>query len=201
VVTQNERSHTTRRALLDAARSLFAERGYADVSVGEIAERAGVTTGAIYHHFASKKGLFSAVYEELVRATWVRIETSREQAAGPGVVADCEAYLDACADPAFFRITADGPAVIGWDDLIDGTSRMIEASLSSARERGEIEDAPIAPVARMLAAALKEAGVMIATAENPAQAREEASAGAQRLISGLLGTRRAAGPVSPATES
>lgn len=190
MVTQEQRTLATRRALMDAGRALFAERGYADVPVGEVATKAGVTTGAIYHQFDSKEGLFRAIYDELVQATWARVLSARKTGAGPGLITDCEAYLDACADPAFFRITADGPAVIGWDHLIDGTRRMIEASLTAARDRGEITDAPIEPLARMLAAALKEAGVMIATASDPATARSQASDSARRLIGGLLTQHR-----------
>jgi AcrR family transcriptional regulator len=184
--TQDERNQTTRAALISAGRSLFAKRGYADVSVGEIAKRAGVTTGALYHQFDSKQGLFKAIYEDLVAATWSRVLAARQQSDEPGLVADCEAYLDACADPAFYRITADGPAVIGWDHLIDGTRKMIEASLTAAHARGEISDAPIGPLARMLAAALKEAGVMIATAEDHTAARAQASQSSRMLITGLL---------------
>lgn len=115
------------------------------------------------------------------QSVWVMRTTG-----GPGLISDCRTYLDACADPAFFRITADGPSVIGWDELIAGTRRPIEASLHAARDRGEIADTPVEPIARMLAAALKEAGVMIATAADPATARAQADEAALRLISGLL---------------
>jgi AcrR family transcriptional regulator len=187
VPTQTERTETTRRALLDAARALFAEQGYADIGVGEISRRAGVTSGAIYHHFESKAGLFRATYDELVANTATRIAEARRGSAEPSLAADCELYLDACSDPAFFRITADAPGVIGWEAILDDTQRLIAKSLRAAQAEGEIDPAlPIAALARMLAAALKEAGVMIATAPDPVPARAEASAGAQRLISGLL---------------
>ena len=66
--TQAERSATTRRALLDAARALFSERGYAGTAREDIVERAGVTRGALYHHFANKQAVFQAVFEELEAA-------------------------------------------------------------------------------------------------------------------------------------
>lgn len=188
MASQNERSQATRKALMRAGRELFAHRGYADVSVGEIATRAGVTTGALYHQFAGKEALFTAIYEQLVAAVWARVLSLREASSEPSLIADCEAYLDACAEPEFFRITTDGPAVIGWDRLVEGARAMIEVSLTAALERGEISDAPIEPLARMLAAALKEAGVMIATAEDPASARAEAGEAARRLIRGMLNT-------------
>jgi AcrR family transcriptional regulator len=185
--TQSERTDATRRALLDAARALFAEHGYAAVGVGAISRRAGVTSGAIYHHFASKAGLFFAVYQELIANTAARIASARRSSPAPSLLDDCELYLDACSDPAYFRITADAPGVIGWEAILDDTQRLIAESLIVAQAEGEIGPTiPIDATARMLAAALKEAGVMISTAPDPARARAEASAGAQRLVSGLL---------------
>jgi AcrR family transcriptional regulator len=189
--TQAERTESTRRVLIDAGRALFAEQGYADVGVDEIARAARVTSGAIYHHFASKAGLFRAVYDELVAGTSARIAEARRENQAPSLLADCERYLDACSDPAFFRITADAPGVIGWDAILDDTQQLIVASLTAARANGEISrTVPIPALARMLAAALKEAGVMIATAPNHAKARAEASASAQHLLSGLSDTQK-----------
>lgn len=185
--SQAERSEATRRALIDAGRALFAARGYADVSVGEIAERAGVTTGSIYHHFGNKAGLFRAVYLDLVAGTGERIARARRDNPAPSIAADCEQYLDACADPTFFRITADSPTVLGWTAVLDDTQELIAASLLAGQAAGEVDPTiPIPALARMLAAALKEAGVMIATASDAARARAEASAGTQRLIAGLF---------------
>jgi AcrR family transcriptional regulator len=190
VPTQAERAETMRRGLLNAGRALFARRGYADVGVGEISSHAGATSGAVYHHFGSKAGLFRAVYDDLVASTSERIAAARRGNPSPSLTADCELYLDACADPAFFRITADAPAVIGWDAILDDTQELIAVSLAAAQADGEISLAlPIAALARMLAAALKEAGVMIATAPDPARARTDASASARYLIAGLQRTR------------
>ncbi len=185
MATQDERTRATRRALLDAGRSLFAERGYAAVSVTEVASEAGVTTGALYHQFGSKEALFEAIYSELVRRVWGQVLDARAASSEPSLLADCESYLETCADPAFNRITIEGPAVIGWDQILDEAQAMIQASLTAARQRGEITDVPIASLARMLAAALKEAAVMIATSDDPAEARAAAKAGARELVRGL----------------
>jgi AcrR family transcriptional regulator len=186
MVTHDERNRATRSALIGAGRALFAERGYAEVSVAEIAAQADVTTGALYHQFASKQGLFRTIYGELVQGVWSQVLATRESSDQPSLLFDCEAYLDACADPAFNRITIDGPAVIGWDQILDEAQSMIEASLTAAQDRGEIADPPIESLARMLAAALKEAAVMIATAEDPAGARLSARDSARYLVAGVL---------------
>ena len=63
--TQEERREATRRALNTAARRQFAESGYAATNTPAIAAAAGVTRGALYHHFADKQALFEAVVEEV----------------------------------------------------------------------------------------------------------------------------------------
>lgn len=186
MATQSERTESTRKALIDAGRVLFAERGYADVPVADIARRAEVTTGALYHQFASKEELFRSVYAELVARVGERVLEARQTGGDPTLLGDCEAYIAACADPAFNRITIDGPAVIGWDQILDEAQSMIEVSLRDAHARGELADAPIAPLARMLAAALKEAAVTIAKADGSRAARKAARNSSRRLISGLL---------------
>jgi AcrR family transcriptional regulator len=186
MATQSERNEKTRRALIDAGRGLFAERGYTDVSVTELAKRAGVSTGALYHQFGSKEELFKVVYAELVRGVGSQVVKARQSNHKPTLLGDCEAYMNACADPTFNRITIDGPAVIGWDRILDEAQALIEASLSAARDRGEIADAQSGPLARMLGAALKEAAMIIATAEDPAAARVTANESARQLITGLL---------------
>ncbi len=190
MATQDERNQATRRALLDAARELFAQHGYTEVSVQSVAKRAGVTTGALYHQFGSKEALFTAVYDELVQRVWARVLEARERAGSASLIGDCEAYLDACADPAFNRITIDGPAVIGWDTILTDTQAMIQASLAEALQRGEIDEQPTPALGRMIAAALKEAAVLIATSPDPAADRAAARRGASRLLNGLLSEPR-----------
>jgi AcrR family transcriptional regulator len=62
---REERAKDTRATLVDRARELFGRRGYAAVGTEEIVRAAGVTRGALYHHFADKRDLFRAVHEEL----------------------------------------------------------------------------------------------------------------------------------------
>ena len=83
------------------ARRLFAKRGYADVGTEEIVRRAGVTRGALYHHFSGKEDLFRAVAEQ------VEEETTRKSAEAALAHTDpweqqragWEAFLDALPRP------------------------------------------------------------------------------------------------------
>ena len=104
--TQAERSEATRGALIGAARRLFAERGYAGVGTEEIVRAAGVTRGALYHHFDGKRDLLRAVYEQL------EAEIAAQVAAGvdPGasipetLAAGAQLFLDRCMEPEVQRI-------------------------------------------------------------------------------------------------
>lgn len=64
--TQEERTASTRRALIDATLDLLAESGYARTTTGEIAKRAGVSRGALMHHFVSKEELVTVSVEHLL---------------------------------------------------------------------------------------------------------------------------------------
>ena len=99
--TQAERSEATRGALIGTARRLFADRGYAEVGTEEIVRAAGVTRGALYHHFDGKRELFAAVYEEVERQLVERIAASAMASAGDpmeALQAGAEAFLDACEE-------------------------------------------------------------------------------------------------------
>src|SRR5216683_929485 len=101
------RSEATRQQLVTAARALFAARGYADVGTEEIVRAAGVTRGALYHHFDGKRELFEAVYEELERELVEQVAQSAElQTSDPLEVLriGALAFLDASEDPAVQRI-------------------------------------------------------------------------------------------------
>jgi AcrR family transcriptional regulator len=113
--TQVVRSARTRRALLSAARVLFAEKGFAATGREEIAERAGVTRGALYHHFASKTEVAAAVVEELEGELVDLVVAAAREGSGvrDQLHRGSRAYMDACADPTMARILADAPAVLG----------------------------------------------------------------------------------------
>jgi AcrR family transcriptional regulator len=191
--TKAEQRETTTAALIAAARELFAERGYAAVGTEEIVQRAGVTRGALYHHFKDgKEQLFRAVLVEL-SAELVRQVVALASAAGDPfeeLVVGCEGFLDACARPDVQRIMlVDGPSVLGWDVLreIDSGYALgaLEAALQGAMDAGALSPAPANAVAHVLLGALDEAVMVIARADDQATAREEMGKTVRRLLEGL----------------
>ena len=144
------RPRRRRAALIAAARRLFTERGYDDVGTEEIVRAAGVTRGALYHHFGGKPELLDAVYEQLEAESTERVARivlgSELDSPLEAMKAGIEAFLDECAEPELRQIALhDAPAVLGWDRWREiGAANglgLIEASLAAAIEAGEIRDA------------------------------------------------------------
>jgi AcrR family transcriptional regulator len=63
-VTQDERSERSRAIILDAARELFSHQGFRATSIRDIASKAGVSTGSVYHHFNDKEELFDTLLQQ-----------------------------------------------------------------------------------------------------------------------------------------
>ncbi len=187
-----EQSEATRSALVAAARALFAERGFSAVPAEEVVARAGVTRGALYHHFADKKDLFRAVVEQLEQEVSERIAVAALAEAGPWEQqqAALEAFLDTCLEPEVQRvILTDAPSVLGlqaWRE-IEATYglALVRAGLQLVMEAGMIEQQPLDPLAHLMLGALAEAGLVIARAEDPVVARAEVGESVRRLLNGL----------------
>jgi AcrR family transcriptional regulator len=190
--TQAERSAATRGALLAAARRLFAEKGYLATGREEIVEAAGVTRGAMYHHFSGKEDLFRAVYEELeqevvglVSAAAVKFNDPVEQ-----LKVGSQAYLDAAMDLAVQRvIVLDGPSVLDWttrEEIAEHCGLgLIREVLRQAMEAGRIEKRPVEPLAHVLLAGLHEAALYMARSAKPRTARKEVGEVIERMLAAL----------------
>jgi AcrR family transcriptional regulator len=198
---QQERSEATRGELVAVARRLFASRGYADVGTEEIVRAAGVTRGALYHHFDSKRELLAAVHEEIERELTERIATeafSRDDAPADPISAlhrGAELFLDACLEPEVQRIVLlDAPAVLGWERWREVASRyglgLIEATLQAAVDAGSIGDQPVRPLAHVLMGALDEAAMYVARADDRGVARAEMGATLARILDALVAEAR-----------
>ena len=192
--TQAERSEATRQALLAAGRELFAIEGYARAGREAIVAAAGVTRGALQHHFGDKEGLFAAVYELTEQEVMGRVAEAA-MAAGHEDPAEqlrlgCEAYLDAVLDPAVQRICAiDGPAVLPAERRDEITDRyalgLVREVVQAAVDRGQFRPAPVEPLTRVLLGAVTAAAQYVATATDPRAAREEAGTTVEVLLTSL----------------
>lgn len=192
--TQAVRSATTQDALVAAARALFAERGYAEVGTEEIVRAAGLSRGALYHHFADKGELFAAVFETVEAEVSARIaaaaapaETESDSDPIEVMRLAASAWLDACVEPEVHRIVLlDAPAVLGWERWIEIGNRhnmgLVQALLSHAIDAGRIPAQPVAPLAHALLGALREAALYLVRAEDRTQARHDVGAVIDRLI-------------------
>jgi len=182
----------TRASLIKAARELFGEKGYVDTSIDEIVARAGVTKGAVYHHFDGKEGLFRAVFEQ------VHTEVTDQAAAeflGPdswtALLNGCALWIDAHLDPAIRTIALqDARAVLGWDEVREIENRFgavaLRGALRKAMHAGVFERRPLRPLALLLMGALGEGCLYIAESNDPGEARSEVLA----LITDMLGAFR-----------
>jgi AcrR family transcriptional regulator len=191
-----EHVQDTQAAVLQAARELFAEKGYAGTGTEEIVARARVTRGALYHHFRDKAGLFRAVMQAVAADLADRLVTQQLSRATGAVSAwdqlreGFQAFLDACTGSDFQRIVlVDGPAVLGhgaWTDLVEHHGLgLLRDLLRRAIDDGQIDPLPVDPLARLLAALIGEASLYIAQATDPARARRDAGAALDRILSGL----------------
>jgi AcrR family transcriptional regulator len=192
--TQAERSDATRAALVAAARPLFADRGYAGVGTEEIARAAGVTRGALYHHFEGKRELFEAVYERIEIELAERIASGALQANATSPLAamkaGAEMFLLASTEPETQQIVLlDGPSVLGWDRWREIATEhglgLIEATLQAAIEAEEIDSQPVRPLAHVLMGALDEAAMLVARAGDPEGMRAEVGQTLAALLDGL----------------
>lgn len=119
---RKENAAATQAALRAAGRELFASLGYDATSVGALCAKAGVTSGALYHHYGDKKGLFAAVAEELEcnlveLASRTHLTVQAQGGSGwDGFLAGIDAILNAGIDRGLRRIgLVDAPAVLGAD--------------------------------------------------------------------------------------
>jgi AcrR family transcriptional regulator len=196
--TQAERRAATRRALLDSARSLFAERGYHGTAAEEIVQRAGLTRGALYHHFEDKKDLFRVVVDEMEGAIDEEIEEAERAASSlpEAVMAGYRAFIDAVLDPEMRRtFFLDGPSVLGWEwREIDARHAVgkIEEGLEALIAEGFVEPQPVRPLARLINGALLEAAFFVAVSADPEAARDEAWGAMERLVGDLINRRSTA---------
>ncbi|OAD13287.1 TetR/AcrR family transcriptional regulator [Achromobacter insolitus] len=162
-----EMIEATRAKLLATARQAFREAGYAATSMDDFTAAAGLTRGALYHHFGDKKGLLAAVVEQIDREMEQRLATIAAQApdAWTALRGRCRAYLEMAAEPEIRRIVLqDARAVLGA--ATDSSQQQCIASLSTLlqtmMDQGVIETAAPQALARLINGSLVESAFWIA---------------------------------------
>ena len=192
VRTQRERSEATTAELLDVARRLFAADGYAATSLEDVVRGAGVTKGALYHHFGGKRDLFLAVYEreqqKLAQTQFAAF--ARKKGAWDGFLAASQAFFEASLDPGVQRITLlDAPSVLGWETMREVEGRYALVQLHQGVEAliadGHLAPRPVAPLANMLFGAMCEAAMMVARAKDQRAATREVLAELRAMMEAL----------------
>jgi AcrR family transcriptional regulator len=189
---REEYTEATRRALLDSAAAAFEERGFAEASLDDIARAARLTKGALYHHFAGKQELFRAVFEEveMEMIAAVRQAGADEPDSWRRMLAGVGAFLDACLTPRYRRIALEeGPAALGWHRWREIDERyalaLVRAPLARLMSSGVLRRQPVDLLARVILAALTEAGMAVAAASDREAARRDAEALVVELLSGF----------------
>jgi len=187
-----QQSEATRGVLIAAARKLFAENGFAATATEEIVSKAGVTRGALYHHFADKRGLFEAVFRQLEGEIVARMATVFESVDDPmqQLQIASDSYLNECMDPEIQKISLiDAPSVLGWlrwrNVEADFGLGLMMTSLESAMNAGAITRRPVEPLAHILLGAFIEAGALLASTPNREQTKADLTDSFRQLISGL----------------
>nr|WP_203596984.1 TetR/AcrR family transcriptional regulator [Actinomadura bangladeshensis] len=177
--------------MLAEGRRRFAADGYHDVVLAEVAQAAGVTKGAAYHHFASKAGLFRAVVSEVQHELGERVADAARRYDDPWeqLRAGCRAFLAAGRDPVVRRIVLlDAPAVLGWDEWRamdeDSSARHLAEALEVLVKAGVIADQPVEPLTRLLSGAMNEAALWLARSTTP-EAPAQTERALDRLLNGL----------------
>jgi AcrR family transcriptional regulator len=192
--TQAERTAATRAQLLKAARKLFADKGFGEVSTQAIVEEAGVTRGALYHQFSDKNELFAALYEQVEEelAADVVGRIVAEEPVGPlqSMRVGARLFLDLCAAPDIAQIVLiDAPSVLGWERWREVGLKyglgIIEGLLAQAVADGEIPPLPLRPTAHVLLSALDEAALYVSRSADPDRARDDMYIVCDRIIAGL----------------
>jgi AcrR family transcriptional regulator len=183
----------TRGQLIEVATQLFTEHGYEGTSIEAVLSAAGVSRGALYHHFAGKEALFEAVLTAVSERVTVELTA---------VIGDCTDPVDAlrtaatawiglAADPVVQRIVlVDAPSVLGWDRwraMDDGqTLGTLRAMLQAVSDSGRLSAELVVPFSHMLLAALDELVLVVARAPDSTAAVAEGRMAVEAFIERLL---------------
>ncbi|MBC7314087.1 MAG: TetR/AcrR family transcriptional regulator [Rhizobium sp.] len=189
---RSETMEENRAKLIAAARTAFAEQGYAAASMDELTARAGLTRGALYHNFGDKKGLLAAVVHQIDSEMAARAQerAARANSAWQALLDEGVAYIEMALDPEVQRIVLlDGPAVLGDPSQWPSQSSCLQATRGVVERliaEGTIKPVDAEAAARLLSGAALNAALWIAASDNPEDVLPKAVAAFKALAEGLL---------------
>lgn len=188
-----DRGQVTRDQLVSIATRLFTDRGYEGTSIEAVLAEAEVSRGALYHHYAGKEALFSAVLDAVYERidAQLRLATRGETDPLSALRVGCLAWIRLAVDPAVRRILLiDAPSVLGWQcwrELDEQrTLGSVRAALAAAAKQGLLNPDHVDFFAHALLAAMNEIAMMIAQSEDPAESQQRAEAAVGDLLQRLL---------------
>jgi AcrR family transcriptional regulator len=183
----------TRGQLIEVATSLFATRGYEGTSIEAVLAAAGVSRGALYHHFAGKEALFTAAVVAISDRVTVEIAEAIRDCTDPvdAMRTAALAWIDLAGDPVIQRIMlVDAPSVLGWEQwrtMDEGrTAGAMRAMLQEVSDTGRLPQELVEPFSHMILAALDEAALVVARAPDSRAAVAEGRHAVEELLSRLL---------------
>ena len=190
---REEYAEATYEALLDSAAACFLESGFAATSLDEVAKRARVTKGAIYHHFASKRDLFMAVLErqEVAQARTISLAATSASDPWSAIVAAFDAFLETLSDPVYQRLCwVEGPAALGFEEWWACGERfeipVIRSQLERVAEAGVLLVEDLDMLAHVLFGAVTAGVLAMARAADPEGERDRFRNVMLQVIHGMV---------------
>ena len=191
-MTKAQQREATSARLIEVACEVFTRDGYAHASTEEIVRLAGVTRGALYHHFMSKEGLFQAVLGFVQQQVGLRIEAviGETEDVWEQLMTGSIAFLEASVDPQVQQIMLiDAPSVLGWSlwREMDAQYSMksLREALSDLIAQGQLPQLPLHALTHLLSGAMNEAALWIAQSEDSENALAEATHALKYLLTSL----------------
>lgn len=189
---RQEYSLSTRRALLDSAATLFAERGYAGTSLDEVVAAAAVTKGALYHHYSGKQAVFEAVLEQVEAdaveqiTAQVRLEKDPWQKALVGV----RSFLDICQEQSYRRIVMqEGPVALGYDRWREieerNTFGLVRDIVRAVLQQYDVDESILETFSRLFFGAMSTAGLSVSQSDTPEKVSQEVQTVIALMLAGL----------------
>jgi AcrR family transcriptional regulator len=190
---REEYAEATYEALLDSAAACFYEIGFAATSLDQVAQRARVTKGAIYHHFASKRDLFMAVLErqQEISAQSVTRAGANALDAWSGIVESFDAFLETISSPIYQRLCwVEGPAALGFEEWWECGERyeieVIRSQLDRAAAAGVLKVEDLDMLAHVLFGAVVAGVLGMARSDLPEVERQRFRTVMLEMMAGLV---------------